>query len=110
MRLLAILSRTPGLEGAPATAGEFAASAARLAPPGSDWRRLSAEWFDPTPDPPPSWLNAFCRAESDFRDEIIMQKLARKVREGARVFAVIGGTHVVMQERALRSRLASKQR
>jgi hypothetical protein len=107
-RLLTILSRTRGLEATPTTASEFAASAARLAPVGSDWRRPLAEWFDPVPDPSPTWLNAFSRAESNFRDEVIMEKLTHKVREGERVFAVVGGTHVIMQERALRSRLAPR--
>jgi hypothetical protein len=107
-RVLTILSRTRGLEGAPTTAVEFAASATRLTPSSSDWRRPPAEWFDPVPDPPPTWFNAFARAESNFRDEVIMQKLTQKVRDGERVFAVIGGSHVVMQERALRSRLASR--
>jgi hypothetical protein len=107
-RVLTILSRTRGLEGAPRTASEFAMSAIRLVPPNSDWRRPAPEWFDPVPDPPPTWFNAFARAESNFRDEVIMQKLAQKVQDGERVFAVIGGSHVVMQERALRSRLASR--
>ena len=106
-RVLTILSRTRGLEGAPTTPSEFATSAIRLVPPSSDWRRPPAEWFDPVPDPPPTWFNAFARAESDIRDEVIMRKLVQKVRDGERVFAVIGGTHVVMQERALRSRLVS---
>jgi hypothetical protein len=107
-RVLMILSRTRGLEGGPTTASEFVASATRLVPQGSAWQTPPGEWFDPVPEPPPTWLNAFARAESDFRDEVIMQKLTQKVRDGERVFAVIGGTHVVMQERALRSRLASR--
>lgn len=49
------------------------------------------------------------RAESRFRDEVIVQKLTQKVREGGRVFAVVGRSHVVMQERALRSRLTSRE-
>jgi hypothetical protein len=107
-RVLTILSRTRGLDGGPTTASEFATSATRLVPDSSDWRRPPAEWFDPVPDPPVTWFNAFARAESDFRDEAIMQKLTQKVRDGERVFAVIGRTHVVMQEKALRSRLASR--
>jgi hypothetical protein len=107
-RVLTILSRTHGLERAPTTASEFATSATRLSPSRSDWRHPPAEWFDPVPDPPPTWFNAFAKAESNFRDEVIMRKLTQKVRDGERVFAVIGGSHVVMQERALRSRLASR--
>jgi hypothetical protein len=107
-RVLAVLSRTRGLEAGPTTAEEFATSVARLVPWSRDWRRPAAEWFDPVPDPPPTWLNAFARAESNVRDEAIMQKITEKVRAGERVFAVIGSTHVVMQERVLRSRLAAK--
>lgn len=107
-RVLTILSRTRGLEGVPTAAPEFATSATRLVPSSIDWRRPPSEWFDPVPDPPPTWFNAFARAESNVRDEVIMQKITQKVRDGERVFAVIGGTHVVMQERALRWRLASR--
>jgi hypothetical protein len=107
-RVLAILSRTRGLEGAPTSAIEFATSAARLVPPNSDWRRPPTEWFDPVPDPPATWFNSFVRAEGDIRDEFIMQTLTQKVRDGERVFAVIGGTHLVMQQRALRARLAQR--
>ncbi|MGE0591312.1 MAG: hypothetical protein AB7G23_05070 [Vicinamibacterales bacterium] len=105
-RVLAIVSRTSGLEGPPATVEDFAAHAARLVPLGSDWRRPDPAWFDPVPEPPPTWLNAFAKAENEFRDGRILQTLAGKVREGDRVFAVIGGTHVVMQERALRELLS----
>jgi hypothetical protein len=107
-RVLTTLSQTPGLDREPKKASEFAGAATRLVPPGSDWRRPSADWFDPVPDPPPTWFNAFARAESYVRDQAIVQRLARKVRDGERVFAAIGGTHVVIQERSLRSRLASK--
>lgn len=105
-RVLAILSRTPGLEGAPTTAADFAARATRLVPVDADWRRPDPAWFDPVPEPPATWMNAFAKAENEFRDRVIIRTLADTVRAGERVFAVIGGTHVVMQERALRDLLS----
>ena len=42
------------------------------------------------------------RASSDYRDVYIVRVL---VQEGQRVFAVVGGSHVLMQEQALRTRL-----
>jgi hypothetical protein len=77
-RILTIFSRTRGLEGAPTTASEFSVSATRLVPSNSDWRRPPTEWFYPVPDPPPTWLNAFAKAESNFRDEVIMQNLRKE--------------------------------
>lgn len=104
-RVLGILSRVPGLEGEPRSAVAFGARASFLVPFG-DWRRPDPSWFDPVTEPPPTWLNAFSKAENRLRDEVIMDTLAAKVRAGERVFAVIGGTHVVMQERALRALLS----
>jgi len=42
---------------------------------------------------------------SDYRDVYIVRLLVQHVQEGRRVFAVVGGSHVVMQEQALRARL-----
>jgi hypothetical protein len=41
------------------------------------------------------------RVGSEYRDRCMVAMLQRHVREGERVFAVVGGTHVVMQEPAL---------
>jgi hypothetical protein len=105
-RVLTIIGRTPGLEGPPTTLGEFRASVARVLPQLQDWNKVPSEWFDPAAEPPPTWINELSRASSDYRDEVIIEKVLGKVREGHRVFAVVGASHVVMQERILRSRLS----
>jgi hypothetical protein len=107
IRVLALLSRTPGLEGPPTTLAEFQASVRRLLPELRDWGKIPSEWFDPAADPPPTWINELSLATSDFRDQVIIDRIVAKVREGHRVFAVVGASHVVMQERILRSQLDS---
>ncbi|MEA2562722.1 MAG: hypothetical protein QOH06_4226 [Acidobacteriota bacterium] len=41
-------------------------------------------------------------AVSEYRDRFMVEKLTSHLKEGHRVFAVVGGTHVVMQEPTLR--------
>lgn len=110
------LDRVPGLRTCPQTLDEFAAACARLLPPGSDWQHPPMEWFDPVPRPGQrrTWLNEVARRASEYRDVVIVQRLVRGTLSPAaaaspadlatdtRVFAVIGASHVVMQEPALR--------
>jgi hypothetical protein len=105
-RVLGILNRTPGLEEAPHTFDDFQRSVAQLLPQLNDWRVVPNEWFDPAAEPPPTWVNELARAGSDFRDEFIMNTITGKMRRGHRVFAVIGASHVVMQEHVLRQRMS----
>ena len=57
---------------------------------------------------PPSYLNEVSRVSNRFRDEYMVNLLVNELKQGKRVFAVVGGSHVVMQERALRAILESK--
>jgi hypothetical protein len=106
IRVLTILGRTRGLDGPPTTLEEFRASVMRLLPQLRDWNKVPSEWFDPAADPPPTSINELSLVTSDFRDQVIIDRIVARVREGHRVFAVVGASHVVMQERVLRSRLA----
>jgi hypothetical protein len=103
-RVSRILSRVPGLEGPPNSAAELAASVSRWLPGLAEWSQATEAWFDPLRDL--GYTNRLSRFESDFRDTSMVQLLARRAREGHRVFAVVGASHVVMQERQLRARLA----
>jgi hypothetical protein len=46
-------------------------------------------------------FSAVARASSEYRDRYVVEVLQRHLRDAERVFAVVGGTHVVMQEPAL---------
>jgi hypothetical protein len=102
------LSSVPGLERAPRTVAELGESSTRLLPKLKDWHEVPDSWFDPGYAQPLSYLNEVSRASNRFRDEYMVNLLVNEVKQGRRVFAVVGGSHVVMQERALRAMLESK--
>jgi len=92
--------------GEPRTPDAFQSAAARLLPALDDWRHPPMSLFDPVPWNPADtqWTNLVSRRASEFRDDHIVEVLTRAARDGKRVFAVIGASHVVMQEPVLRSR------
>lgn len=102
-RILAIYAQTPGLMGSPRTVAEIEESFARLLPGHGDFRHAQSSWFDPAKRE--NVFNDIARASSDYRDRYVVDRLVRHVQAGQRVFAVMGGSHVLMQEPALRSRL-----
>ncbi|HEX8720305.1 MAG TPA: hypothetical protein VF736_06670 [Pyrinomonadaceae bacterium] len=103
------LSLLPELKGAPRTVAELEASCARLFPQLADWRDVPQAWFDPVPSPPPTYLNNVSRILSEFRDRHMLTLLTSQLSAGKRVFAVVGASHVVMQEPALRAELKARR-
>jgi len=106
-RVVRGLSHEPGLEGPPRSFSQFEGSYARLLGEPTDWRAVPDEWFDPAIPRPPRYTNRISRQLSEFRDRYMVKLLISEVKRGHRVFAVVGGSHVIMQERALRAALAS---
>lgn len=100
------LGQLPGLAGPPTNADELTRSARRLLPALHDWREIPQEWFDPALPKDLAFTNTISRQLARFRDEHMVELLVEQVRGGQRVFAVVGASHVVMQERALRALLA----
>jgi len=100
-------ARTPGLEGPPNTVEELVAACRRLLPQMPDCRDARDAWFNPTLHPENGWTNEVSRQSGYVRDVHMVALLADAVRKGARVFAVVGFGHVVMQERVLRHRLGA---
>lgn len=98
-------AKAPGFEGLPKTVSEFEASAKRLLPSVVDWRKVKSTVFDPNPDLG-LYTNDLAYASSQYRDRYMVKLLADEVRKGGRVLAVVGASHVVMQERALKKALA----
>jgi hypothetical protein len=101
--LLGNLSRIPGLEGAPNSIDELERSCLWLSPRLRDWRSVEQSWFDPVASH--AYLNQIARLSSEFRDMHMVNLLIEEVKQGKRVFAVVGGSHVVMQEPVLRAQI-----
>ena len=64
---------------------------------------------DPAPDPTvtETIFNEISRASTEYRDQFMIGQISRFVCQ-KRVFAVVGATHVVMQEPAIRKLLSEK--
>ena len=92
-RILRIYNDSPGLRGAPRTIDEIR----RLYPA---YPVVPRDHFDPVKRG--TLFNEI--ASSGFRDQHMVELLTKHLRDGRRVFAVAGGSHVFMQEPALRSR------
>jgi hypothetical protein len=102
-RLLTIYAKTPGLASSPRTLTEFQEAYVRYFSAGVTYQHVPRSWFDPVQES--TFLNSLSRLSGKYRDQHMIDRLVHHVRAGRRVFAVVGGSHVVMQERALRSRL-----
>lgn len=102
-RVLEIYNRQPGLMGPPRTPGEVEDAFVRHIPDRGSYRDVPREWFDPVRTD--TFLNRIARDSSDYRDRYMVELLSWHVELGERVLAVVGGTHVVRQEPALRRRL-----
>jgi hypothetical protein len=102
-RILAIYAGTSGLNGSPRNVAEIEETFARLLPGHGDYRDAKLAWFDPVRTD--TFFNEMSRAGSHYRDQFVVDRLVGHVKAGRRVLAVMGGSHVVMQEAALRSRL-----
>lgn len=99
---LARLDAVEDLKGSPSTLKEFERAMARLLP-GKDWRDTDERWT--WPGRRDSWLNDVATASSRFRDEHMVRRIGELMGSGRRIIAVMGASHVVMQEPALRALL-----
>lgn len=97
-------AKTYDLPGAPRTLSEIEETCESLLPDLAQWRDVPQSYFDPVREIS-RFTNDISRRLSDLRDEHMVDLLTSKVKAGARVFAVVGGSHVVMQEAALRDRI-----
>jgi hypothetical protein len=88
-----------GLKNAPNTLAELTNACKHLFPDLADWHKVSEDWFDPTQSG--HYTNELANDSGMFRDQYIFRVLVARARRGDRVFAVIGSSHVVVQEPAL---------
>lgn len=104
-RSLRFHSRVQALAGSPSTPAELEAACVRLLPPLQRCDLVPQSWFDPAPDEPTkAYTNLLSRRISEFRDAHMVSLLERALQGQSRVMAVVGSSHVVMQEPALRAR------
>lgn len=101
---LKAFSTVSGLESSPTTLAEFDESVKRVLPSVTDWRKVQTAVFDPNPALG-NYTNDIAYASSQYRDRYMVKFIAEEVRKGERVFAVVGASHVVMQERAIKRAL-----
>lgn len=99
------LSTERGLSGSPETLSEFEADVRRLLPQVTNWREISAQYFFPGPQDAHHFTNDIQTASNNFRDRYHVRRILEFVDSGSRVFAIVGSTHVVMQEQAIRKEL-----
>jgi hypothetical protein len=100
-RVLRVFSATPGLGVSPRTIDELGAAYARFFPQAGGPEDVQSEWFDPVKSG--TFLNDISRELNNYRDEFTLRLIVQHVSDGQRVFAVVGGSHVIMQEPALRA-------
>jgi len=105
-KFLEVLSREEGLDGMPQNLKEFEESVTRVLPTLKNWQEVPDSWFRPTKKE--TWTNEMNRKISDYRNQHMVELIVNEVKKGERVFAVIGFSHVVMQEPALRKALRQK--
>jgi hypothetical protein len=73
----------------------------RLFPELESWQRIPAHWF--CSGKFKTWLNKTSRIVNDFRNQHMLKTIIKELKKGKKVFAVVGRSHVVMQEPVLRS-------
>ncbi|HEX8367455.1 MAG TPA: hypothetical protein VF604_02725 [Pyrinomonadaceae bacterium] len=99
--MLKAVAKTPGFGGLPKTVAEFEASVKKHLPAVADWRKIDQKIFDPNPDLG-LFTNDIADASVNFRGKFMVKLLTAEVEKGERVFAVVGASHVVKQESALK--------
>jgi len=93
----------PVLDGPPTDVTDFARAYADLFPDSPDWKSMPDEYLDPASSA--TVLNLISCEVSIARDEHMVRLIADAVQRGERVFAVVGASHVVIQESKLAWRL-----
>lgn len=97
---LSTLSKFPSLEGKPETVEEFDQAFSSYFPPSVKREDAIQKWFDPLGGV--NWVNEASRDLANHRNVRMIEKLTTHVQQGKRVFAIVGRTHAIIQEPALR--------
>jgi hypothetical protein len=92
-----------GYNGPPRKLKQFEDYIRKYLPGVEDWRTITPALF--LPSDPENFVATIHRALNRYRDEVMVEKIVKAVRNGNKVFAVVGRAHVVMQEPAVRAGL-----
>lgn len=103
-----VLGDKAGLKVRPNNVHELGSSYAKLFPGHIDWREVQDSWFDPAESF--QYTNEAQNVSGYFRDQHIFGVIVDRARRGDRVFAVIGASHVLVQEPALVAALGEPAR
>ena len=106
-KYLVELNSTPGLEKPPHTARSLGRVILRLFPELDQWWSIPRRWFDPRARGAGVYTNRLTRQLAGCRNLCMVSSISQRVREGHRVFAVVGWSHIQMQEQAFRLALSS---
>ncbi len=100
-RLLRSFSRISRYDTFPANRIEFENMVSFLFPDLDDWQKIPFSYFhNPNAG---RFLANIHRKLNEYRDQIMIKKVVGALKKGNRVFAVVGRSHVVIQEAILRS-------
>jgi hypothetical protein len=107
-QLLERASKIKGFEGVLPNVEALEAAYRKYWSEPAEWWQAPERWFDPlrtSAETGGKFTNEINRLSSEYRNLHMSQLLAKAVLGGERVFAVVGGNHIPMQEPALRCAL-----
>ena len=91
-------------KGNPRHLDEFEGRVHQLFPNLKDRQSISCSYFrSPNSE---NFLSKIHRRLNEFRDQHMLKRIMRELRKGNRIFAVVGRSHVVVQEPAVRTAVA----
>jgi len=97
--ILEKLSAIQFLKAPPATLADVEREVVRQFPELPDWRKIPENYFYGPEET--SWLSKIHRMVNECRDRHMVSRLFSELKKGKRVFALVGRSHVAIQEPAL---------
>lgn len=104
-RFLVIMEEFKSFRFPPHRLIDFEEIVENLFPNLKDWQKISEDYFYNVEKG--KFLPQVHRKLMDYRDQHMLRKLFKELRNGHRIFAIVGRSHVVMQEPVLRAKLGS---
>jgi hypothetical protein len=95
------LGQIYGYNKSPTDLNNFERLVSCLFPDLDDWQKIPYSYFR-CPESG-GFLTAIHRKLNKYRDRIMIKKIVQALKKGQRVFAIVGRSHVVIQEAALKS-------
>jgi hypothetical protein len=95
------LGNIPGFRNSPTNLIEFEHTVSQMFPEIDCWTKIPYSYFHDQEKG--GFLAKMHRMLNKYRDRIMIKKVVKALKKGKRVFAVVGRSHVVIQEASLRS-------